>query len=159
MPSSALPEHLRSELHNDWIWPLCYIPRGWNAFGYRCKNWFCKWRETPKLIVGYGVARWMTNGDENLVETSEFQSRWLWWWQVPDWLKDYGPSPLQKFSNLSFSIVWPFHVEFHWGKFLFRNGCRWDSLDGYYNVTIGFALTILGILGWIFGGYIGFAWN
>lgn len=32
MPDKCLPEHLQGKRHDDWLWPLSLIPRGWNAF-------------------------------------------------------------------------------------------------------------------------------
>ena len=35
MPKHCLPPHLQegpSSKHTDWIWPLSYIPRAWNAY-------------------------------------------------------------------------------------------------------------------------------
>lgn len=32
MSKECLPEHLRDALHDDWKWPLSYVPRAWSAF-------------------------------------------------------------------------------------------------------------------------------
>lgn len=49
MPNSALPQHLRGKLHNDWPWPFCYIPRAWTSY---------KLMQPPKVILGYQVIDW-----------------------------------------------------------------------------------------------------
>jgi len=154
VPKCDLPEHLRERLHDDWIWPLSLIPRGFNAFGHRCSGW----RLAPKLLIGYNVTRWMNPGDKDIIDV-----RWKKGWSVGGInMKHYGPSPLQKFSKWGFSLTWPLHFEFHCQftpprgytfdaegppysekVLLFRIGCRWDSLDKYYNI----------------GPYIGLAWN
>jgi len=140
MPKCDLPKHLRERKHNDWIWPLNKIYRGFNAFGHRCSGW----RRVPILLVGYNCTRWMTPGDRDVI---------LVGWKAGLScgninMENYGPSPLQKFSKWGFSLVWPLHFEFHYqfnkGKvLLFRIGARWDSYDMYYNI----------------GPYLGLAWN
>jgi len=139
MPECDLPPHLRGVKHNDWIWPLSGISRGWNAFGHRCSGW----RRVPKLLIGYNTVRWMTHGDKDVMNIQ--WKKGLSFGGIN--MKNYGPSPLQKFSKFGFSLVWPLHFEFHYqfGKkvLLFRIGARWDSLDEYYNI----------------GPYIGLAWN
>lgn len=64
MSELALPPHLRGRLHEDWIWPLNQIPRGWNAYGPREEKSAQDYRPwPPRLIEGRGVARWeMANG-------------------------------------------------------------------------------------------------
>ena len=53
MSKKCLPEWLKNAKHDDYIWPLCYIPRSWNAF---CSGMFSK---VPKLLFGNGRrSRW-----------------------------------------------------------------------------------------------------
>lgn len=176
MPDCALPGHLKGKLHNDWIWPMCYIPRGWTAFGHRCANWLTKWRQFPLLLIGYGVRRWKTATDSTVYH--EGCRRWAFWIKE----RECGPDPLQKLTPWSFQIAWPLHFSFHikmserilmfvrrlckydpydglysfWGfrfefkddfVFLIRKGCRWDPYDGYYNCGIND--TLLAILIWL----------
>ena len=136
MAGECLPDHLKDRLHDDYIWPFCYIPRRWTSF--------C-WKQPPKLLFGIGVTRWVTVGDESWLFTPGEEKR-IFFLGHP--YAPYGPSPLQKLSPWSFQITWPFHVAFHvfLGKrpLFVRFGARWDSLDRYYTFPSFF---------------IGLAWN
>lgn len=172
MVKCALPDHLKKRKHEDWIFPFKYLPRSINAFGSRCEGWL-KWRAVPKLLVGYNVTRWMTVRDQGVVEWDDFEHKLIGCWR--QLLKpEFGPSPLQKFSWFSFQVTWPLHYAFKVRftedrQFLFRKGCRWDSLDSYYNVSfISLVLAIPFFFWGIIPGilaivlipdYIGLAWN
>ena len=141
----ALPKHLRYKLHNDWpFWPLTKVPRELNAFGPRSKRRPFNWRRFPILLIGYNVPRWMDAYDKE-VKVCDAENRWVFLRKYPD----CGPSPLQKFGGFSWQITWPLHFALSLAddegncKFLFRIGCRWDSLDVYYNI----------------GPYAGLEWN
>ena len=133
---TALPAHLAYVLHDDYVWPFCYVPRELTSY---------KLRPFPLLLVGYDVRRWMGKNDREAIHTG-CKAKWAFWQQK----KDHGPSPLQKRSKWSFQLTWPLHTSFSYkfkgsDKVLFmRFGCRWDSLDKYYTVP---------------GIYIGLAWN
>ena len=65
----ALPPHLQNKKHNDWPWPFSNLYRGYNAYGSRCPEGtnHCRiW--PPRLVKGYGVARWETTGAESIIE-------------------------------------------------------------------------------------------
>lgn len=166
---SSLPEHLSFKLHNDYIFPLNYLPRELNAFGYRSQNKMFGWRQFPILLLGYGCTRWMDKND------NEFYRAGFKGWRIFQGDERMGPSPLQKLSKCSFQITWPLHFSFHvmLGKrpFLIRKGPgRWDSHDEYYNWGINDIILAI-LIGLIFGwpwfvvsvifipDYIGFAWN
>lgn len=79
----ALPEHMRERLHNDWPWPMSKLPRSLNARGPRCKGSACvcggqgfkAW--PPKLVKGFGVARWESNGAGSILEIAGFANVWI----------------------------------------------------------------------------------
>jgi len=168
MPKSALPDHLKDKLHNDYVWPLCYIPRAWTSFGYRSSG-LLKWRQFPILIFGKKCIRWKDENDNEFVRSSCER------WRFFNKSNFYGPATLQKLSPWSIQFSWPLHFSFHFpllwgGTFLYRKGCRWDPNDGYFNVGINDTLLAI-IIGLIFGwpwfwlafflipDYIGFTWN
>jgi len=68
MSDKALPPHLRGKLHNDWIWPLNKISRGWNAAGPRSERFQNDWRPWPPMLVeGKGVSRWEAAGGHSIL--------------------------------------------------------------------------------------------
>ena len=57
MSTGCLPAHLRTRRHDDWPWPLSYIPRAWTSY---CHGRFQTpplrlWGDTP-LTVFPGTA-------------------------------------------------------------------------------------------------------
>jgi hypothetical protein len=77
----ALPPHMRDykgtgkvQPHQDWIGPLSWIPRSWNAAGPRCgqgrPGYEC-W--PPILLEGVGVARWEGPRAESVVFIPELE--------------------------------------------------------------------------------------
>ena len=73
MSEFALPPHLRGKLHNDWPWPFKNIPRGSNAYGLRCPKGDESYRPwPPRLMEGFGVARWELAGGQSIIEIPAF---------------------------------------------------------------------------------------
>jgi hypothetical protein len=140
MPKCALPPHLQSKLHNDWPFPLNRLPRAINAKGPRCLGSACEcggegylpW--PPKLVKGYGVARWETTGATSIVYVPEFRDRLI----GPADLKGkrvaierndgpqlgqrfevdlieagYSPSSLQLYSDKGWMELDPFYKTWH----------------------------------------------
>jgi len=147
MPESALPEHLRDKYHDDWIFPFCFIPRGWTAF---------KWSMPPRCLIGYNVMRWDTaeRGDWNIWEYACGKG-WIFW-KKPVMGHVYGPNAIQKIQGtwrISFHISYPlgFHMTIKLWKYkeatteelargydgvrliYLRFGARFDSYDSYYS--------------------------
>jgi len=109
MPNSALPDHLKGKLHNDWFFPFSYIPRAWTSY---------KLFQPPKLIFGYKVFDWTSRKYKlNSNETTR------------------GADPCQK-SKWAFAFTIPFHFTISFGKsgWYMRIGCRWDTVDEYYTI-------------------------
>jgi len=177
----ALPKHLWGKKHDDW--PIKKdTPRGTTSDGPRAIRTqggihHPKYLATPpKLVKGYGLARWMAICDQSVLEIPLFNNKKMMTEaHIPDvvegyerkpgtplynqrvrlpkkvFLKFYGPSSLQKFSEQSCAVRDPYHKHFHrmiWkreevGKtkektgadwvFFWRWGARWDSLDNYYS--------------------------
>ena len=71
----ALPHHLKGKKHNDWLWPLSYMPRSYNARGPRCtgREGYIPW--PPILVEGFGVSRWETSKAESIIEIPELRYR------------------------------------------------------------------------------------
>lgn len=180
MPLCALPDHLKEKKHNDWIWPLSYIPRGANAFGPRCgkgNKGYLPW--PPKLVEGKGVARWESDGATSIIEIPslaniEIKAKDVYgreftyiernvgrpdcgkiglvtlsWTEGMNIEGQYHPSALQKFSNEGWMRLDPDY--YAWWKVLerrepkkddivmfHRRGFRVDSLDQFYNFSLGF---------------------
>ena len=148
MPDSALPKHLQGRKHEDWIFPLSLVPRGWTAF---------KFFQPPKMLLGYGVKRWDMASDRNTLNNYPYGERFLLGFQSTT----HGANAIQKILGqwkFSFHITFPlsFHFTIKLGKrskpseedikrgvlqgydqthFIYgRVGFRWDSFDSYYNL-------------------------
>jgi len=148
MPNSALPLHLQCKQHDDWIFPLSLIPRGWTAF---------KFFQPPKMLLGFNVRRWDMPGDINTIKDHPYGTGWLFGFQSTT----HGANAIQKISGqwkFSFHITFPLSFHFTiklWKRkkkskediergiihgydqthFIYgRCGFRWDSKDRYYNL-------------------------
>ena len=132
MPKCALPDkivtnkdgekvNLKDRLHDDWIWPLSKISRGWNAKGPRCGEGnpgYKKW--PPRLVEGKSVVRWQKSGDKGEILIPSFNEKYLTSEFVTDLkvlavdvdsdsitfmeqafvnLNDYIPSTIQKYGS------------------------------------------------------------
>lgn len=185
----ALPHKMWNMRHDDHLWPFCHEWRGDDAVGPRAPVGHPKHKPTPpKLVKGRGIARWMSNGDTSVLEIPQLAGYHTEW--TPDnfpkfveaierkgghalegkrmeiskeeLFAQYGPSPLQKFSDRSLLITDPYHASYHQmikrrevlGQSkeitgadqvaFFRYGWRWDSGDDYYVKA---------------ARYVGLAWN
>jgi len=175
--NAALPHHLWNWKQNDRVWPMCKAYRGDNAIGPRALEIYePKYKRTPpRLVEGRGIARWMSNGDQSVVDVKMFKDYSRIWTpsNLPDmiecvetqknghfgeaykftrseFLRTYGPSSLQKFTDKSYLKRDPYHISYHrmikrkeqlhvskdvTGAdvvFFWRGGVRWDSLDNYF---------------------------
>lgn len=162
MPKSALPEHLKDRLHNDWPWPLSYLPRGISAFGPRCgkgnpgyKPW------PPKLVAGKSVTRWESSGAESRIIIPELNDvkidpsiygktfkavdqngkeltvtlEWrelTWPFSEADRMM-YSPSTIQVSKKGWLKMEPSFFVQWDADDYFLRYGFRPDHLDEYYN--------------------------
>lgn len=111
MPDSALPEHLRGKRHNDFPWPLKWVPRGWTAF---------KWGK-PRLVSGY-VNPWHHAEQDDLVQAFGDGPH-------PKPITSPGTWQLSRFPG---GPWWAWYFAFTTrGGTHFRIGARWDDVDGY----------------------------
>jgi len=69
MPDSALPNHLKGKLHDDWFFPFCYIPRAWTSY---------KLFQPPKVLIGSGTYIY-TNGGVDPCQ----RKAWAWYLSIP----------------------------------------------------------------------------
>ena len=115
MPNSALPDHLKGRPHEDWIFPLSYVPRAWTSFTLT---------QPPRLIAGRKVYDYTSRKYKN--KSNEI-------------LK--GPDPCQK-SSWAWAFTLPFHFCISFGKtgYYMRIGFRWDTVDEYYTFP-GFVIS------------------
>ena len=161
MGKCALPEHIKNRKHDDWIFPLSLINRGFNARGPRCpigskshEMW------PPKLIEGFDVNRWEwsdltgknhTHGiiepfKDKLITSSIYQVNWnIQDLNTGETHKDVDlikagwiPSVIQLYSRKgylkcdpSFSCKWDMRHKLF--RYYWRCGWRADALDMYYN--------------------------
>lgn len=172
--NAALPHKLWNMRHDDYNWPSCHGWRGDNAKGPRAGVGHDKYfPPLPQLVEGRGIARWMTVGDTSILEIPLFKDYEVTWTTstIPNeievierrkgnpndgktftitkeyLLRNYAPSPLQKFSDKSYLEVYPYHKSYHimlnkneniYGEgpdddvYFWRYGWRWDSYDSYY---------------------------
>lgn len=152
MPKCALPPHLQDRLHNDWIWPLSRVSRGFNAKGPRCGEGspgYLPW--PPKLVEGFDCTRWEwadLKGNHKEVYIPSFAGKeinasvygLLWETENGDLIdfKDgWWPSIIQYKSeagylklNPSFQCAW--RTKPDWRRYYWRWGWRPD-FDLYYN--------------------------
>ena len=163
MPKSALPDHLKNKKHNDWPWPLSYLPRGINAFGPRCgkgNSGYKPW--PPKLEEGKSVTRWESSGAQSRIiipeldgvtidpsvygrtvkaieegSNREFLVKLEWRelvWPFSEADKlVYSPSTIQISKKGWLKMNPSFFVQWDKDDYFFRNGFRPDHLDEYYN--------------------------
>jgi hypothetical protein len=98
-----------------------------------------RWRRFPKLLLGYGVTRWMAERDKEVLFVNSLHGKWtgsLAFWgrnkkfqttlmssanSDPDFketLDGYGPSPIQYYSPIGFALTWPLHlaVWYQWDR-------------------------------------------
>jgi len=175
--NAALPHHMWGWKQNDRVWPMCQEYRGKNAFGPRAQTIFPpKYKSIPpKLVKGRGISRWISAEDKSILHVPMFQNYSRIWYpnNLPDiiegfetqrnenylkpirfrrkdFVRLYGPSSLQKFSDRSYLVRDPYHIsshrmikrreQLHVSKketgedtvWLWRFGWRFDSLDNYY---------------------------
>lgn len=124
--------------HDDWPPGLQWIPRSWNARGPRCgkgKPGYMTW--PPRLIEGYGVSRWETDGSRSIIEIpilndKRVDSEYIYgrkffaierkknhpnegkefyvkldWTEGMDVPGQYHPSALQRFSDRGYMVCDP----------------------------------------------------
>lgn len=101
----ALPEHLKYKIHNDYIFPLCFIPRSLTAY---------KLTQPPKTLWKYNCTsmtycegEWGINPIQNKLNDKLFS------------------------AHLNFPYLF-FSLSTKWGWY-FIIGMRWDAVDLYYN--------------------------
>ena len=106
MPKSALPDHLKDKLHNDWIWPFSYIPRSWTAY---------------KLFPPITILKY------NCTETYE--------WNGKTCLHPIQRKLNGKLFSFHINIPLFISISFRWGSrgAYFICGFRDDAVDKYFN--------------------------
>jgi len=103
MPASALPPHLKTKLHNDWIFPLCYIPRAWTAF---------KLGGFPILIKGYNINYWGNFEGHSFPHPIQNKLKGKW---------------------CSFQLCLPLFISITvYNGYYFYCGFRYDGVDNYF---------------------------
>jgi len=116
-----------------------FRPTGWMRIPmlpFKINN---RWPRFPKILIGYGVTRWMGERDREVLFVNSLFEKWtgsLAFWgrnskfavtdmktgpQCPDFketLDEYGPSPIQYWSKKGFYISTRGHFTFwyQWGK-------------------------------------------
>lgn len=124
MSNKCLPDSLKGKPHNDWFWPLSYVPRSWTA---RC-GW--AWPQPPKLLLGN--SGWENDDYHNFVghySREEFEAR-----------RHILPIPKEGHFLLT-AVLWLKFIPlpmFNWnfkGKGYISLGIvRWDDVDEYYDL-------------------------
>lgn len=138
MPVSALPPGFDNTQKGDWnFWPFKYIRPSWTAFGYRCTEWWAKWRKYPIVLLavfGPGDSRW---------ENDMFAIR-----STNDTIVLYNPkystqfylSAIQYWCDWHIQLQWPLFFAFHWNTktrtWYFRIGARRNA-QGFYDFPSG----------------------
>jgi hypothetical protein len=101
----TLPSHLKYKIHNDYTFPLCFIPRSLTAYALT---------QPPKTLWKY-----------NCVSQTYYEGRWG---VNPIQNKLNG----KLFSaHLNFPYLY-FSLSTKWGWY-FICGIRWDAVDFYFN--------------------------
>lgn len=123
----ALPDHLKWELHNDYLFPMCFIPRTLTSSLFF---------QPPELIIGSKYLEWTEKLYKSIIDP-----------QVGIRLK--GVDPCQHMI-WAWALTGPLHftITFPWfkGKGLYlRIGVRWDTIDDYYNL-FGFIMRTVDLL-------------
>ncbi len=100
---TALPDHLKFKIHNDYTFPLCLLPR--TLTSYRAVR-------PPKLLIGY-----------NLTDFATLNGR----------IAPYPIQRKLNGKFCSFQICYPlyFSISFKWGWYIMA-GWRYDTVDSYY---------------------------
>ena len=138
--NAALPHKMWNMRHDDHKWPACKQWRGDDAFGPLAGIGHDKYfPPLPQLVIGRGIARWMTQGDTSVIEINLFKDYNTLWTlgSIPNTIEvierkhrhinygktftltkeeltaSYAPSPLQKFSDKSYLEVYPTHKSYH----------------------------------------------
>ncbi len=138
--NAALPHKLWNMRHDDHVWPGCKEWRGDDAKGPRAGVDHDKYfPPLPTLVIGRGIARWMSTGDTSVLEIPLFKDYDVSWTTstIPATLEvverkcgavnfgstttitkeylldNYAPSPLQKFSDKSYLETYPQHKSYH----------------------------------------------
>jgi hypothetical protein len=115
MPKEALPEKLREKRHNDWIFPLSLIPRGWNAFGPRCGKGnpgYLPW--PPRIIQGKSVTRWESTGAKSIILIPELEGVRIdssIYGRTVEAIETNGPERKFKVKLEWRELIWPFSEE------------------------------------------------
>jgi len=73
VPNSALPDHLKGKLHNDWIFPLCYIPRSWTSY---------KLFQPPVILFGFRVKDWKEHNGQMFPNPCQ-RHAWAFYLSIP----------------------------------------------------------------------------
>lgn len=122
MGNECLPEKLRKR-HDDWFWPVSYIPRGWTA---KCGK---RWPMPPKLLLGN--SGW-TGADHNQMQH-----------HTVEWLDKYGKVlPIPKAGHWILTAAmyagWipvpMFAITWKNGDYFSIGLARWDNVDNYYDL-------------------------
>ena len=101
----ALPEHLKYKWHNDYTFPLCFIPRSLTAYNFN---------QPPKTIWKYncvGLTYYNDRFGINPIQNKLNGKFCSWHFNFP-----------QIFFSITFKWGWYFII-----------GFRWDAVDFYYN--------------------------
>lgn len=103
---SCLPPHLQGKRHDDWPWPLSYVPRAWTSF---CRGSFAR---PPRKLWG--------------TTASKFDFPRL------GWPFSY-PQPIPKPGH--WHAAWPPYFALTTSAgWHFRIGARYDDVDLYYTM-------------------------
>lgn len=123
MSNKCLPDSLKGKPHNDWFWPLSYVPRSWTA---RC-GW--AWPQPPLLLIG--KSGWEVS-DHHMFghHTLEY------------FKKIRNILPIAKPGHLFVSaVLFLKFIPLPMLAWTFRNGdyvslgiVRWDDVDKYYDL-------------------------
>ena len=119
--NKCLPERLRKR-HDDWIWIVSWVPRGWTA---RC-GW--AWPQPPKLLVG--DSGWEMTDHHRFGHHTEEEFK-----------KYRHIMPIPKRDHFMVTVVFFLHfIPLPMMAWTFKNEdyislglVRWDNVDKYYD--------------------------
>jgi len=111
---SALPDHLKKKKHNDWPWPMSYLPRSVNAYGPRAPKDSPRYKPwPPRLVEGKSVTRWESSGADSIIIIPDLINKKITdkiYGKTYEAIEENGPTPGRKINVLLEwrELEWPF---------------------------------------------------
>lgn len=132
MSNKCLPPSLKGKKHDDWFWPLSYVPRGWTA---KC-GW--AWPQPPVRI--WGSSGWKESDWPDIEIGGE---TYYFGHHTPEYFKSIRKiSPIARPGHLFVSaVLFLKFIPLPMLAWTFKNGSyvslgivRWDDVDKYYDL-------------------------